>query len=76
MMKDIASTSSLPWLFLGAFNEVLHADEHEGVGHRTLTQMQGFRETVDICNLMDLGYKGHFWTWEKKVTGVPIPGSA
>jgi hypothetical protein len=40
MLKDIASTSSLPWLCLGDFNEVLHADEHEGVGHRTLTQMQ------------------------------------
>jgi hypothetical protein len=69
VMKDIASTSSLPWLCLGDFNEVLHADEHEGVGHRTLTQMQGFRETVDICNLIDLGYKGHFWTWERRVTG-------
>jgi hypothetical protein len=31
--------------------------------------MQGFREAVDVCNLLDLGYKGHFWTWEKKVTG-------
>jgi hypothetical protein len=24
---------------------------------------------VDICNLIDLGYTGEFWTWEKKVTG-------
>jgi exonuclease III len=48
MMKDIASTSSLPWLCLGDFNEVLHADEHEGVGHRTLTQMQGFREMIHL----------------------------
>jgi hypothetical protein len=37
MLKDIASTSTLPWLCLADFNEVLCADEHEGVGHRTLT---------------------------------------
>jgi hypothetical protein len=54
---------------VGNFNEVLHAVEHEGVGTRTLNPMQGFREAVDVCNLLDLGYKGHFWTWEKKVTG-------
>ncbi|KAM0859925.1 hypothetical protein ACQ4PT_046881 [Festuca glaucescens] len=36
---------------------------------RTLTQMQGFRDAVDVCNLVDLGYSGNFWTWEKKVVG-------
>jgi endonuclease/exonuclease/phosphatase family metal-dependent hydrolase len=69
MLKGICGMSTLPWLCLGDFNEVLHAAEHEGVGTRTLNQMQGFREAVDVCNLLDLGYKGHFWTWEKKVTG-------
>ncbi|KAK1665276.1 hypothetical protein QYE76_053435 [Lolium multiflorum] len=59
-LKDISSSSSLPWLCLGDFNEVLRADEHQGVGTRSLNQMQGFRDTVDLCNLIDLGYKGHF----------------
>jgi hypothetical protein len=69
MLRDICGSSTLPWLYLGDSNEVLRADEHEGVGHRTHTQIQGFRDAVDVCNLLDLGYKGHFWTWEKKVTG-------
>jgi hypothetical protein len=68
MMENICVISNLPWLCLGDFNEVLDAHEHEGVGHRTLNQMQGFRDVVDVCNLIDLGYKGHFWIWEKKVT--------
>jgi hypothetical protein len=60
-LQNICGTSSLPWLCIGDFNEVLHAGEHEGVGHRTLTQMQGFRDTVDICNLHDLGEEGDRW---------------
>jgi hypothetical protein len=68
MLKDICNHSNMPWICLGDFNEVLHADEH-GVGHQTLSKMQGFRDAVDVCNLIDLGYKGHFWIWEKQVTG-------
>ena len=54
---------------MGDFNEVLRPDEHEGVGQRSNAQMQGFRDMVDSCNLMDIGFKGRFWTSEKKVTG-------
>jgi hypothetical protein len=68
-LKDICGDGSIPWLCLGDFHEVLRNYKHEGVGHRTLSQIQGFRDAVDVCNLIDLGYKGHFWTWEKKVTG-------
>jgi hypothetical protein len=32
MLKNISDDSTLPWLCLGDFNEVLHADGHEGVG--------------------------------------------
>jgi hypothetical protein len=33
MLKFIKSSSPLPWLCIGDFNEVLHKDEHEGVPH-------------------------------------------
>jgi hypothetical protein len=69
MLKDVCSSSSLPWLCLGNFNEVLHPDEHDGIGQRTLSEMQGFRDAVDFCNLINMGFKGHFWMWEKRVTG-------
>lgn len=68
-LKNICGMSPLPWLCLGNFNEVLRSDKHVGVVHRTLLQMQVFQDTVDVCNLIDLGYSGSFWTWEKKVTG-------
>ncbi|KAK8451750.1 hypothetical protein SEVIR_6G260350v4 [Setaria viridis] len=68
-LKNICGTSTLPWLCLGDFNEVLRPEEHLGVGHRALLQMQGFCDMVDVCNLIDLGYSCSFWTWEKKVVG-------
>ena len=68
-LKNISTTSSLPWLCLGDFNEVLRPEEHEGVGQRSNAQIQAFRDTIDVCMLLDLGYSGRFCTFEKKATG-------
>jgi hypothetical protein len=55
---------------MGDFNEVLRSDEHMGIGQRTQApQMDGFRDAVDVCGLIDLGYGGRNWTFEKKVAG-------
>ena len=59
LLKDICGDSPLPWLCIGDFNEVLRSDEHVGIGRRSASQIQGFRDTVDVCNLIDLGYN---WT--------------
>lgn len=40
-----------------------------GVGQRGNAQIQDFRDTIDVCMLLDLGYKGRFWTFKKKVAG-------
>ena len=54
---------------MGDFNEVLKRDEHDGIVSRSQAQIQGFRDTVDVCGLLDLGYKGTKWTFEKRVAG-------
>jgi hypothetical protein len=58
MLKHIRSMSSLPWVCLGDFNEVLYQHEHEGVAERILAQMEGFREALDVCELADLIFLG------------------
>lgn len=68
-LKNLSTLSNLPWLCLGDFNEVLRPDEHEGVGQRSNAQIQAFRDAVDVCKLMDIGFSGHPWTFEKKVRG-------
>ncbi|KAK1697051.1 hypothetical protein QYE76_013748 [Lolium multiflorum] len=54
---------------IGDFNEVLHQHEHDGVGDRSLGQIAGFRDAVDVCELVDLGFEGSMWTFEKRVVG-------
>ncbi|XP_073353561.1 uncharacterized protein [Aegilops tauschii subsp. strangulata] len=31
--------------------------------------MDGFRDVLDVCGLLDLGHKGTWWTFEKRVAG-------
>jgi exonuclease III len=61
MLKFIKSASHLPWMCIGDFNEVLHRSEHVGVQERSLAQIKGFREMVDVCGLRDLGFQGDRW---------------
>ena len=69
MLKFIKASSHLPWVCMGDFNEVLIREEHKGVQERSLAQIAGFWEMVDVCGLYDLGYEGRDWTFEKKVSG-------
>jgi hypothetical protein len=69
MLKFMKSSSSLPWMCIGDFNEVLHQHEHEGMLERSVGQIEGFREALDVCELVDLGYEGNKWTFEKRVVG-------
>lgn len=66
ILKGIGTLSNIPWLCIGDFNEVLRPDEQEGIGERSNAQIQVFRDVVDACMLMDIGYQGHFLTYEKK----------
>lgn len=49
-LKGMASVSPLPWMCIGDFNEVLRQEEHVGIAQRFNTQMQGFRDTIDVCS--------------------------
>ncbi|XP_073351907.1 uncharacterized protein [Aegilops tauschii subsp. strangulata] len=68
-MMNLASLHDIPWICLGGFNEVLRQDEHDGIGTRSQSQIQSFRDAVDVCGLLDLGFTGRMWTFEKKVVG-------
>ncbi|XP_073358338.1 uncharacterized protein [Aegilops tauschii subsp. strangulata] len=68
-MKILSTLQDMSWVCLGDFNEVLKHDEHDGIGSRSQSQIQGFRDAVDVCGLVDLGFKGTRWTYEKRVEG-------
>ncbi|EPS59531.1 hypothetical protein M569_15275, partial [Genlisea aurea] len=54
---------SLPWLVVGDFNEVLKQEEHCSSILRSLSSMMKFKEALDDCELLDLGFSGNPFTW-------------
>jgi exonuclease III len=47
-----------PWLVIGDFNEILEQSEKEGGAQRREAQMDLFRNTLENCQLSDLGFIG------------------
>ena len=65
LLRHLHRQSSLPWLCAGDFNEITKQTEKSGGRLRSSNQMQQFRETLDECGFMDLGFTGFPFTWSK-----------
>ena len=50
------------------FNELLKSSEKRGGSNKSQAQMQLFREVVDECGFIDLGFVGSQFTWQKHFT--------
>ncbi|KAL5746685.1 hypothetical protein ACOSP7_027831 [Xanthoceras sorbifolium] len=50
----------------GDFNEILRDNEKSGGLVRSFRAMAQFRDTVDGCNLIDLGFRGSRFTWNNR----------
>jgi hypothetical protein len=48
-----------------AFNGTMYASEKEGGNARPQRCMQMFRYTLNMCNLVDMGYIGDIFTWRR-----------
>ena len=55
MLRSLSTRSTLPWVCIGDFNEILYADEKQGWLNRSERQMLGFQDALDFCRLKDLG---------------------
>jgi len=58
LLRTLHRKFSLPWLVAGDFNEILLSHEKLGGALRSESAMRDFREVVDDCGFMDLGYIG------------------
>lgn len=63
LLRRLAGLSSLPWLCFGDFNEILNPNEKIGGVNRNANLIAEFRDAVLDCKLIDLGSKGHPFTW-------------
>ncbi|KAL0291651.1 UNVERIFIED_CONTAM: hypothetical protein Sradi_7018700 [Sesamum radiatum] len=62
LLRRLSHLSSKPWLCAGDFNEILLQEEKTGAP-RPRRQIEDFRSCLAFCQLADLGYSGHKFTW-------------
>ena len=62
-LKIVSQLHNLPWLMLGDFNEVLSGDDKFGGNGVNLNRALEFKECLDECNMLDLGFASSKYTW-------------
>lgn len=50
----------------GDINEVMFDSEKEGRKAKCQRSMDEFKETLGMCHIVDLGYKGDKFTWKRR----------
>lgn len=65
LLRHIASFSTLPWVCLGDFNDLLDSSEKKGSRPHASWKIQGFRSAVVDARLSNLGMVGYQFTWER-----------
>jgi hypothetical protein len=63
LIRRLSQQHHLPWCCIGDFNEIVLSSEMQGRRPRPERQMKDFREVLDECGMMDLGYRGSPFTW-------------
>uniref|UniRef100_A0A2N9IZ60 Reverse transcriptase domain-containing protein n=1 Tax=Fagus sylvatica TaxID=28930 RepID=A0A2N9IZ60_FAGSY len=69
ILRTLRTHHTLPWLCAGDFNKLLSGSEKWGRRPRPEHQMSQFRQVVDDCGFMDLGFTGPAYTWCNNQTG-------
>ena len=65
-LRSLHGSSSLPWLALGDFNEILFHHEKEGGRARPQGHIQAFQDALVDYGLADIGYTGDIFTWQRR----------
>jgi endonuclease/exonuclease/phosphatase family metal-dependent hydrolase len=68
-MENLRVQSDLPWCVLGDFNEVMWSFEQMSKNRRPEQQMLAFRDVLETCGLVDLGFTGYPFTYNNKRSG-------
>ncbi|XP_074346276.1 uncharacterized protein LOC141685051 [Apium graveolens] len=69
MLRDLAGRSTLSWCLIGDLNDMMLADEKLGGCAHPRRLLEGFTNTISDCQLMDLGFVGNRFTWERERGG-------
>ncbi|XP_019158174.1 PREDICTED: uncharacterized protein LOC109154890 [Ipomoea nil] len=65
LLSGLRDKSTLPWVALGDFNDLLYQREKKGGNPHPDSLLRGFGDAVYNCGLVQLPMRGHQFTWEK-----------
>ena len=65
-IEKVAGLHNLAWTMLGDFNEMLSSTDKCGGNPIDMRRAQIFKDCLDVCNLIDLGFQGPKYTWINK----------
>ena len=65
-LQNLALNIALPWVLMGDFNDMTSDDEKLGGLPVNRSRIAAFRNCIDICGLIDLGFHGPRFTWTNK----------
>jgi hypothetical protein len=63
LLKRLEQLTPGPWACIGDFNEIVTLSEKSGGNMRQRSQMTAFQNTIEECDLTDLGFVGPKFTW-------------
>ena len=72
MLRMLSSKPKLLWCCIGDFNELLYVQEKRGGQPRAHSLMQAFRDVLNHCGFVDLGYLSLDFTWHGRCRGELI----
>ena len=72
MLRMLSSKPKLSWCCFGDFNELLEVQDKKCGASRTHNLMENFRDVLDFCGFVDLGYSGQDFTWRGRRRGEMI----
>ena len=52
---------------MGDYNKLMFASEKDGGNAKLEGQMKQFRDSINRCNLRDMGYNGSAFTWHRRL---------
>ena len=62
MLRMLSSKLKLPWCCFGDFNELMEVHDKWGGAPKAHNLMQNFRDALDHCGFVDLGFSGSVFT--------------
>ncbi|KAK3212073.1 hypothetical protein Dsin_016779 [Dipteronia sinensis] len=69
LLKRLVGMAHLPWVCIGDFDEILSDSDKFGGADRNWRTMSDFRETLEDCELENMGFIGPRFTWSNKKAG-------